>query len=118
MNPATLCPHFDFCNQNDCPLDSNSESLKSFDSDKGHKTCKLTKRKRMEIALQHNLQNKGLYGRESAESKFCKAILKKWQADHSKLPENKDGVNSPNKKTKDGASSPIKEGGSGQEQPK
>lgn len=90
INPAEECPHFDFCNQNDCPIDRNFPILKSFPEDKGFKTCKLTKRKRLAIALKHSLGNRGLFNRESPQSKFCKAIIEEFEAERAKPQENKD----------------------------
>lgn len=87
------CPHFDYCNQNNCPLALNFKELKSFPEDKGHKTCKLTKRKRLEIGLKHNLSNLGLYSREDKNSNFCKAIIEEWKAKQRKPQEKEDRSN-------------------------
>lgn len=68
-----LCPQFEKCSVNFCPLDSNNKLRTYSEFDKERK-CKMNKSIRKEIGIYFNLPNKGLTNREISGQKRWDAL--------------------------------------------
>jgi len=62
-----LCPHFEICQINDCPLAKKPNKYRTLPEDKllyNYHKCRATKKLRMKIAKEFNMENQGLTPRE------------------------------------------------------
>ena len=75
-NACEVCPRFERCSVNKCPLHPKYDKLESVVEDK-EKTCKLPKIIRKQIGIYFKLKNNGLKPREIS-------AMKKWE----EMPEN------------------------------
>jgi len=85
FDPEThmICPKFDYCNCNKCPLHKSFSKLKIEEGDVGKK-CLLPKRLRKQIGLYLNLKNMGLTLREISSMKQSIQMKKEFSFTHRK----------------------------------